>query len=151
MNHFTLDHPSQETASPAVRPSVKGRMFSFDSSTSGPLNSVNAPNRRISVSQRERVMSRPKVVVNARERIVSLRRSIADAVSYGPLKVVARDYGISPREVSTLRTQLGMPGVPIFLEIARRNPALRAQVIAMLSGEGEAASPEAINEIVRRT
>lgn len=96
-------------------------------------------------------MSRPKVVVNARERIVSLRRSIADAVSYGPLKVVARDYGISPREVSTLRTQLGMPGVPIFLEIARRNPALRAQVIAMLSGEGEAASPEAINEIVRRT
>ena len=36
-------------------------------------------------------MSRPKVVVNARERIVSLRRSIADAVSYGPLKVVARD------------------------------------------------------------
>jgi hypothetical protein len=93
-------------------------------------------------------MSRSHVVLNAR--IVKLRGTIAKAVSYGPVKVVARHYGISPREVTALRTELQTPRVPIFLEIARRDPALRAQVIAILSGEGEAGAPTAIDAIVRR-
>lgn len=96
-------------------------------------------------------MSRFRVSVNARANIVNLRRGIAQAVSGAPVKVIARQYDISPREVSSLRTELMLPSVPIFLEIARRNPALRAQVIALLSGEAEASSQEAINELVRRT
>lgn len=96
-------------------------------------------------------MSRFRVSVNARANIVNLRRGIAQAVSGAPVKVIARQYDISPREVSSLRTELMLPSVPIFLEIARRNPQLRAQVIALLSGDGEASSPEAINELVRKS
>ena len=96
-------------------------------------------------------MSRPNLDVKARDNIVKLRHDIAAAVSGAPIKVIARRYDISPREVSSLRTELMLPSVPIFLEIARRDPQLRAQVIALLSGDGEAASPEAINDLVRRT
>lgn len=100
----------------------------------------------------ERVLSRRKSNVNVRSAlVVNLRRGIANAVSGAPVKEVAREFGISPREVDCLRTETGFPRVPIFLEIARRDPALRAQVMAILSGEAEASSPQAINDLVRRT
>ena len=95
-------------------------------------------------------MSRTRINVKTRHTILNLRRYVAQAVSGAPVKVIARQYDISPREVSSLRTELMLPSVPIFLEIARRDPTLRAQVIALLSGDGEAASPEAINDLVRR-
>lgn len=91
----------------------------------------------------QRAPSRANVIVN-------LRRAIATAVSNAPVKEVARDYGISPREVSCLRTETGFPRVPIFLEIARRDPALRAQVMAILTGEAEASSPQAIDAVIKR-
>lgn len=96
-------------------------------------------------------MSRRKSNVNVRSAlVVNLRRGIANAVSGAPVKDVAREFGISPREVDCLRTETGFPRVPIFLEIARRDPNLRAQVIAILSGEGEAGSPKAVDALVRK-
>jgi hypothetical protein len=94
-------------------------------------------------------LSRANLNVKTRNQNVNLRRTIARAVSYAPVKVVARDLDISPREVSTLRTQLGFPRVPTFLEIAKRDPALKAQVIAILSGDGELADPASIDVLVR--
>lgn len=90
-----------------------------------------------------RGMSRSNVIVN-------LRRAIAAAVSHAPVKDVAKEFGISPREVDCLRTETGFPRVPIFLEIARRDPALRAQVMAILSGEAEASAPDAIDAVIKR-
>lgn len=92
--------------------------------------------------------SRPTPNVKLRSCIVNLRRTIATAVSHAPVKVVAREFGISPREVNVLRTETGFPRVPIFLEIARRDPQLRAQVMAILSGDGEAGSAECVNALV---
>lgn len=92
--------------------------------------------------------SRPAPDVKLRLSIVNLRRTIAAAVSHAPVKEVARDFGISPREVNILRTETGFPRVPIFLEIARRDPQLRAQVMAILSGDGEAGSAECVNALV---
>lgn len=94
-------------------------------------------------------MSRSALIVKAHHQSLNLRRTIARAVSYAPVKQVARDYGISPREVSALRTELGFPRVPTFLEIAKRDPALRAQVIAILSGDAEAADPANIHSVLR--
>lgn len=93
-------------------------------------------------------IARREALVNARATIVNLRRAIASAVSHAPVKEVAREFGISPREVNTLRTETGFPRVPIFLEIARRDPQLRAQVMAILSGDGEAGSAESVNALV---
>lgn len=92
--------------------------------------------------------SRPTPNVKLRSSIVNLRRTIASAVSHAPVKEVARDFGISPREVNILRTETGFPRVPIFLEIARRDPQLRAQVMAILCGEAEAGSMESVNALV---
>lgn len=92
-------------------------------------------------------MSRPNVIL--KKHVVNLREAIARAVSGSPVKVVALQYGISPREVAMLRTETGFPRVPTFLEIARRDPQLRAQVIAILSGEAESGSSANIDELVR--
>jgi hypothetical protein len=94
-------------------------------------------------------MSRSALIVKAHHQSINLRRTIARAVSYAPVKQVARDYGISSREVSALRTELGFPRVPTFLEIAKRDPALKAMVVAILSGDGEAAAPANIQAIIK--
>ena len=97
-------------------------------------------------------MSRTNVTVNFHRDTVKLLRPLtAAALSGEPAKIIALRLGISHRQVENLKAGLSLPHVPLFLEIARRDPRLRAQVIAMLSGDGEAASPEAINELVRRT
>lgn len=89
-----------------------------------------------------RAPSRPNVIVN-------LRRAIASAVSHAPVKEVAREFGISPREVDCLRTETGFPRVQTFLEIAKRNPELRVQIMAAMYGVAEAGSAHAVDKIVR--
>lgn len=95
-------------------------------------------------------MSRPNTILNRRNLSLNLRRALTRAVA-GPtsVKEVARFYGISPREVSKLRAEACVPRVPTFLEIAKRDPQLRAHVIAILSGEAEASSSANIDALVR--
>lgn len=88
--------------------------------------------------------------VNVRKDTVNiLRKSVSEAVKGEPAKVIALKLGVSHRQVENWRTGLLLPQVPQFLEIAKRDPALRAQVFAILSGDGEMGSPENINAIMR--
>jgi hypothetical protein len=78
-----------------------------------------------------------------------LKPFIRAAVSSEPVKVLALKTGISADVLRDLKEERRMPHVPTFLELAKRDPALKAQVIAILSGDAEASSPERINELVR--
>lgn len=96
-------------------------------------------------------MSRTKTNVNFRRRhYVNLHRAVADAVKVAPIKELAREFDCTPREIAELRTELRLPRVPLFLEIAKRDPALKAMVEAILSGEGEAASPQNFDALIRK-
>lgn len=90
-----------------------------------------------------------KSTVNVRRDTVNiLRKHVSQAVSGEPAKVIALKLGVSHRQVENWRSGLLLPHVPAFLEIAKRDPALRAQVLAILSGEAEAAAPENIQAII---
>ena len=80
---------------------------------------------------------------------VKLRELTASALSREPAKVIALKLGISHRQVENLRSGLLLPHVPTFLEIAKRDPQLRAHVMAILGGEAEAGSSASIDELVR--
>lgn len=95
------------------------------------------------MSQPNRLVNFPKSTVNI------LREGVAQAVSGAPAKVIALQLGCSDKQVKNLRSGLLLPHVPLFLEIARRNPALKAKVLAILSGDGEVCSAETINQIIR--
>jgi hypothetical protein len=79
----------------------------------------------------------------------ALKPLIRDAVSNAPTKVLAMKMRVSPDVIRDLKEERRMPHVPTFLEIAKRDPALKAQVIAILCGDAEAGTPENVQAIIR--
>lgn len=94
--------------------------------------------------------TRRKHTVNRRSNTVKmLRQDVANAVKGEPAKVIALELGVSHRQVENWRSGLLLPQVPTFLEIAKRDPNLKARVIAILSGDADAAGQENIQAIIR--
>lgn len=74
---------------------------------------------------------------------------IAQAARSEPVKVLALKTGISARELTDLREERRMPQIPTFFALAIHDPQLRAQAVAILTGDADASSPEAVNRLVR--
>jgi hypothetical protein len=96
--------------------------------------------------------------VNLRKRAVNSRHSpyarrliplVAQAAREDTPKLLALKTGISARELLDLRESRRLPHVPTFLILARRDPALRAAVMAILSGEADASAALSLDKIVR--
>lgn len=96
-------------------------------------------------------VKRARNAVNSRHSAVSRRLTpyIARAARSEPAKVLALKTGISASEIRDLREERRMPSVPTFFALALHDPALKAQVLAILAGEGEAADPANIQAIIK--
>jgi len=74
---------------------------------------------------------------------------LREAANAQPLKVLAQRTGISADVIRDLREERRLPSLPTFVLLARHDPRFRAQAIAIMSGEGEAAAPENIHTLLR--
>lgn len=74
---------------------------------------------------------------------------IAQAARAEPVKVLALKTGISARELTDLREERRLPQIPTFFALAIHDPNLRAQAVAILSGQAEAGDPANIDRLVR--
>lgn len=97
-----------------------------------------------SVSRRPRSVNRHDHPISRR-----LKPYIARAVTGEPVKVLALRTGISADVIRDLREERRMPHVPTFLILAQHDPALRAQVTAIMSGEAEIGTAKHVNAIIR--
>lgn len=89
--------------------------------------------------------------VNSRQSPISARLMpfVANAAKAEPVKVLAIKTGISARVLTDLREERHMPSMPTFFALAIHDPQLRAQAVAILTGEAEAGAPENIDRLVR--
>lgn len=95
-------------------------------------------------------MSKPNVNVKIQNFDVNLHRAVAEAVKAGHVKDVAIELKCTPRHVHELRPGLRLPRVPLFLEIARRDPKLKALVLAILCGPVDDDPARLIDTVMRR-
>lgn len=96
-------------------------------------------------------VNRRSVSVNRHDCPLALRLKphIAEAVKREPAKVLALKTGLSPDVIRDLKEERRLPSLPTFFALAIHDPRLRAQAVAILTGDADANDPANIDRLVR--
>lgn len=160
--------PNSIASMPLTPPARSGRVAGATETicAAAPVSSafaiVNEPTTVVSDSAQsnasEMTTMHAPVSVNARKKSVNARGNpiarrliphIAEAARREPAKVLAMKTGISERVITDLREERSLPQLPTFFALAIHDPRLRAQAVAILTGDADANDPANIDRLVR--
>jgi hypothetical protein len=82
--------------------------------------------------------------------LICVNEEIANAANSASAKVIARKTGMSASRVYDLRSARFGVNAQHLIALAKIHAPLQAKIMALLTGEGTAHTPEAFNAIVRR-